>query len=84
MEGSAKDKKNEMVVEMIRRYSPTVHKCPYKPQEVFVLEDFLVSKDLLPISIPYGEYRLDLDYMADEQGRRKYAFIQSFFIVKGT
>ena len=67
---------------MISPYAYTFHACPYKPMEHFMLKDFFVKQNSLPVVIPFGEYRLDLELSENEDGKTRYLLVQTFFIVK--
>ena len=73
---------NKLLMDMISPYAYTFHACPYKPMEHFSIKDFIVKQNSLPVVIPLGEYRLDLEFLRDEDERTRYILVQSFFVAK--
>lgn len=73
---------SEIVIETINRFSPNLHRCPYKAKENLRLENFLVSEDLLPISLPFGQYRFDLEFFPDNKASKRYLLVQVYVTAK--
>lgn len=72
-----------IVITTMSRYSNNTHECPFTVLEKMVMKDFVLSTDMMPKVVPVGDYRIDLEYLKDEAMTERYAFIQTYFNVRG-
>jgi hypothetical protein len=58
----------------IEKYTPSLHKCPFKKHEEIMLKNLTVDYNLIPPSILLleGNYRLDLNYYNTKYGESVY------------
>ncbi len=68
----------------IKKYTPNLHKCPYKKHEEIMLKNLTVDYNLIPPSILLleGNYRLDVNYYSTKYGESVYyAKVQIFLSI---
>jgi Protein of unknown function (DUF1091) len=73
----------DILIGSLSRYSNNTHECPFIPPEVFCLKNYTMSTDLLPPIMPAGDYRLDIEYLKDQNVTTRYAMVQVFINVRG-
>jgi hypothetical protein len=66
----------------IKKYTPNIHKCPFKKHEEIMLKDFRVDYNLIPpaLLILEGRFRIDIDYYNTKLGESVYYIKSSTFI----
>lgn len=72
-----------LMIQSISRFSNNTHPCPFLPPEQFEVKDFVLSNDLMPPIMPTGEYRLDIEYLKDQNMTVRYCLIQVFVQFRG-
>ena len=82
MKGSNHNRISEFLINLVNPYAFTLHTCPFKLSEHFILKDFYLKQKEIPLVFPVGEYRIDLEFLENENGKTKYLQVQIFFIVK--
>ena len=58
MEGSNHNRISKLLMNLLNPYAYTFHTCSYKALESFLVKDFYLKENELPVVLPFGEYRL--------------------------
>ena len=82
MKGSKHNRISEFLYNLVNPYAFTLHTCPFKLSEYFILKDFYLKQKELPLVFPLGEYRTDLEFLENENAKTIYCQVQIFYIVK--